>query len=59
MAMPQRDNWIDELNKMDALLQFALMSGDEAEAECLREKMRRLSGLDENRDCKPVWTGKN
>jgi len=59
MAMPQRDIWIDELNKTDALLQFALMSGDEIEAERLRTKLRRLSGLDDNRDCKPIWNGEN
>jgi len=47
MAMPQRDVWIDELNKTDALLQFALMHDDHEEAERLRAKLRRLSGLGE------------
>jgi len=48
MAMPQRDVWIDELNKTDALLQFALMHDDHEEAERLRAKLRRLSGLGED-----------
>ena len=61
MAKPQRDNYIDELYKTEALLQFALMHNDEAEAERLRAKLLRLSGLGEAGigDCKPVWNGKN
>jgi len=32
----------DEIYKTEALLQFALMSGDEETAERLREKLKRL-----------------
>lgn len=47
MAMVQRDDWIEALKRTDALLQFALMSGDEIEAARLRAKLRELSGLGE------------
>lgn len=40
MAMPQRDNTIEELKRLDALLEYAVMHGDEAEAE-------RLSGIED------------
>lgn len=43
MAMPQRDNTIEELKRLDALLEYAVMHGDEAEADRLREKMRKLT----------------
>lgn len=43
MALPQRDNLIDEIKRTDALLEFAVMHGDEAEAERLREKLRKLA----------------
>ena len=43
MAMPQRDNTIEELKRMDALLEYAVMHGDEAEAERIREKLRNLA----------------
>ena len=43
MAMPQRDNTIEELKRLDALLEYAVMHGDEAEAERIREKMRKLA----------------
>ena len=33
MAMPQRDDWIEEIKRLDALLEYAVMHGDEAEAE--------------------------
>lgn len=60
MAMPQKDYYIDELYKTEALLQFALMHDDQEEAERLRAKLWRLSGLGEDRgECKPVWNGKN
>ena len=36
MAMPQRDNLIDEIQKTDLLLEYAVMHGDDAEAERLR-----------------------
>ncbi len=43
MAMPQRDDTIDALKRLDALLEYAVMHGDEAEAERLREEMRKLT----------------
>ena len=41
--MPQRDNTIEAIKKLDALLEYAVMHGDEAEAERLREELRRLA----------------
>lgn len=49
-----------EIYKTEALLQFALMHGDEDEAARLREKLMRLTGLDGVcQDCKPVRNGDN
>ena len=31
--MPQRDDWIEEIKRLDALLEYAVMHGEEAEAE--------------------------
>ena len=42
-AMPQRDNVIEEIKRLDMLLEYAVMHGDEAEAERLREEMRKLT----------------
>ena len=53
MAMPQRDDLID------ALLEYAVMHGEEAEAERLRAKLRRLAAMGEAGECKPVWNGQN
>ena len=33
MAMPQRDDTIEEIKRLDALLEYAVMHGDEEEAE--------------------------
>jgi hypothetical protein len=43
MAMPQRDNAIEEIKRLDALLEYAVQHGDEAEAERLREALRRIT----------------
>ncbi len=43
MAMPQRDNAIEALKRLDALLEYAVMHGDEEEAERIREELRRLT----------------
>lgn len=48
-----------EFYKTEALLQFALMRGDEEETARLREKLMRLTGLDGICECKPVWNGNN
>ena len=39
----QRDKLIEKLKRTDALLEYAVMHGEEKEAERLREKMRRLT----------------
>ena len=43
MAMPQRDNTIEAIKRLDALLEYAVIHGDEAEAARLREALRRLT----------------
>ena len=43
MAMPQRDDTIEAIKRLDALLEHAVMHGDEAEAERLREELRKLT----------------
>ena len=45
MAMPQRDNAIEEIKRLDALLEYAVQHGDEAEAERLREALRKATEL--------------
>ena len=43
MAMPQRDNVIEEIKRLDALLEYAVQHDDEAEAERIREDLKRLT----------------
>ena len=43
MAMPQRDDTIEAIKRLDALLEFAVMHGDEKEAERIREELRKLT----------------
>ena len=54
MAMPQRDDTIEAIKRLEppsrvrygapsALLEYAVMHGDEAEAERIREELRRLT----------------
>ena len=43
MAMPQRDNVIEEIKRLDLLLEYAVHHGDEAEAARLREELKRLT----------------
>ena len=50
MAMPQRDELIDEIRKTDLLLEYAVMHGEEAEAERLRAKLRRLAAMGDEAD---------
>ena len=66
MAMPQRDNLIDEIVKTDALLEYAVMHGEVEEAERLRAKLRSLASMGDKEtdqcdfgECKPVWNGRN
>jgi len=42
MAMPQRDDTIEAIKRLDALLEYAVMHGDEEEAERIREELRKL-----------------
>ena len=41
MAMPQRDDTIETIKRLDALLEHAVMHDDEEEAERIREELRR------------------
>ncbi len=43
MAMPQRDDTIEAIKRLDALLEYAVMHGDEAEAERIRGELRKLT----------------
>ena len=43
MAMPQRDDTIEAIKRHDALLEYAVMHGDEEEAERIREELHRLT----------------
>lgn len=42
MAMPQKDNTIEAIKRLDALLEYAVMHGDEAEAVRLRAELTKL-----------------
>jgi len=53
------ENKNEEIYKTEALLQFALMRGDEETAAELRAKLMKLNGLDGVGECKPVWNGEN
>lgn len=43
MAMPQRDDAIEEIKRLDALLEYAVQHGEESEAERIREELKRLT----------------
>ena len=43
MAMPRRDNAIEEIKRLDALLEYAVMHGEVEEAERLREALKRIT----------------
>ena len=43
MAMPQRDDTIEAIKRLDALLEYAVMHGDEEESERIREELRKLA----------------
>ena len=43
MAMPQRDDTIEAIKRLDALLEYAVQHGDEVEAERIREELRKLT----------------
>ena len=54
MAMPQRDELIDEIRKTDLLLEYAVQHGEVEEAERLRAKLRRLAAMGDRDECKSV-----
>ena len=43
MAMSQRDNTIEELKLLDALLEYAGAHGETDEAERIRAELRRMA----------------
>ena len=43
MAMPQRNHRIELIKRLDSLLEYAVMLGDEEEAERLRAALRKLT----------------
>ena len=43
MAMPQRDEKIEAIKRLDLLLEYAVMHNDEAEAARLRAELIRLT----------------
>ena len=44
MAMPQKDDTIEAIKRLDALLEYAVMYDDEEEAGRIREELRRVTG---------------
>lgn len=59
MAMPQRDNLVDEIQKADILLEYAVLHGEMDDAERLRAKPRKLAAIDDTSECQTVWNGRN
>ena len=43
MAMPQRDDTIEAIKRLDLLLEYAFMHGDEEGAERFRAELRKLA----------------
>jgi len=43
MAMPRRDDTIEAIKRLDALLEYAAMHCDEKEAERIRAELRKLT----------------
>ena len=43
MAMPQRDEKIEAIKRLDLLLEYAVMHNDESEAARLRAELRSLT----------------
>ena len=41
--MPQRDDKIEAIKRLDALREYAVMHGDEGEANRLRAELRKLT----------------
>jgi len=45
MAMPQRDNLIEAIKRLDALLEYAVQHDDEVEADRIRKELVRLTEM--------------
>ena len=45
MAIPQRDDLIEEIKRTDLLLEWAVQHGEEEEARRLREELRKLTEM--------------
>ena len=45
MAMPQRDETIEKIKWLDALLEYAVMHGDESETARRRTRSHRIHGI--------------
>lgn len=43
MALPQRDKMIEEIKRLDALLEYAVMHGEVEEAERIREQLQSVT----------------
>jgi hypothetical protein len=43
MVMPQRDDTIEEIKRLDALLEYDVMHGDEAEVARLSAELTKLA----------------
>ena len=41
MAMPQRDNYIEELRRLEGYFDYAVAHGETAEVERIRERMKK------------------
>ena len=52
--MPQRDELIDEIQKTDLLLEYAVLHGEVEEAERLRAKLRHLAAMGDRDECIPI-----
>ena len=56
--MAQRDNAIEEIKRLDALLEYAVEHNDAAEAERLREELRRLTEEESTEPIHDIPAGK-
>ena len=58
MAMPQRDDTIEAIKQLDALLEYAVMHDDEADAERMAERLSGIDGvqIEITHTAKQYWT---
>lgn len=43
MVMPQRDDTIEAVKRLDAMLEYVVMHDDEEETERIRKELRKLT----------------